>query len=189
MARPAWGRLSVLLALVVAVSAGCGAEEPPPGPFPPRPQDIAVDRLDPCQGITAAKASELGTRGAARSTDEEDAPAAKIQGARTRSCSWSNLSDYTSYSVSFIDREVTNGHGAAIGNGTIDQVAGYGVVRQEDDGANACRISVDAGHDRTFRVDVLSRGDVVGQPVSMTDVCRSAADVTSHVIETLRALS
>ncbi|ANY07523.1 DUF3558 family protein [Pseudonocardia sp. HH130630-07] len=190
MARPARSRASALLTLAVTavLAAGCGAEEPPPGPFPPRPQDIAVDRLDPCQGFTAAKATELETRGPQPSDDEQNAMVSRAQGARSRGCAWHNFDDGTSYGVTFIDRDATNGHGADIGNGTIDQIAGYGIVRQEDEVFGACTISIDANQDRTIDVDVYELAGADGQRPPIAGMCRQAADLTTHVIDTLRTL-
>ncbi|ANY07540.1 DUF3558 family protein [Pseudonocardia sp. HH130630-07] len=168
-----------VLVVAGAVVAGCGAAEPA-GPFPPRPQDIAVDRIEPCDLLTPELVAEL-------QIDDLDEPSENVvSGARSRNCEGGSWEGGMDYIVQLIDLDAT----AAIGTGSLDQVAGYGAIREEQDGRYPmCILVVDARPDRAIRVQVGTHRTVEGRPQAMADVCRQAAEFTARIVGTARGLS
>lgn len=176
--RPVRARCSVLLAVVavILVVGGCATGEPS-GPFPERPQDIDVDRLDPCALLTPELQTRLGV--------EPGMPSeATVDGALSRNCRWNNFDNRTGYAIQLIYYDASR----AIGNGTVDQIAGYGVVRLlAASRIPLCGVVVDAEPDRLVRVQVSQFGGSRSPEQQAADVCQEATEVTLEVIREARS--
>ncbi|MFP5069177.1 DUF3558 family protein [Pseudonocardia nantongensis] len=181
MARPARRRAPVLFALLGAavVIAGCGGAEPvaPPGPFPPRPADIDVLRLDPCELVTPEQRSALGV-------DDGEARTGRLSSGETRVCLWHNFDDGYNFTA-----QTVAGPSAATAAGapdtSVESVAGYGAARTTDfgDSAPLCGLVIDAADDAAIRVQAQATGrGPDGSRQTFDQVCAKASDVATDVI-------
>lgn len=183
MARPALRRTPALLAsfCIGVLLTGCGASEPA-SPFPERPQDIDIARLDPCALLPRdlQAALEVGAGRPSRNVLDH--------GAQARNCGWDNFETGTSYSVQLVDLDARS----AIGDGRpIANVAGYGAVRQVEnvDSAPMCGLIIDMGDAQMARVLVLSTRYVNGRPRPLHEVCNETSAVATKVVDESRRLT
>ena len=182
MGRSGWRGTTVLLVLlgIATAVAGCSADEPA-GPFPDRPRDIDVSRLDPCDSLTE---QQLGSRGLGTGTPGT----ATVNGATARDCTW--IGSRIGAGVQFIP---LGADAAATESGSrMLLVAGFGAVEGAPETNNGpglpafCQIAVDAGPQQTVRVQINNgRPDTGGDPQAIRDVCRQAEDVAEAVLTTI----
>lgn len=175
MARPA-----VLFALlgVALVVVGCGGAAPaaPPGPFPPRPVDIDVSRLDPCELLTAEQRSALGV-------DDGETRTGRLSGGETRGCLWHNFDDGYNFTAQTVAGPAATAAGAP--DTSLESVAGYGAVQTTDfgDSAPLCGLLIDVADDAAIRVQAQATGrSPDGSRLPFDEVCAEAADVAADVI-------
>jgi hypothetical protein len=182
VARPARNHTLIMVVLVsVTALAGCVAGTPDT-PFPPRPQEIDISRLDPCALLPSATKAELGVR------DGEPGGTTLDGGAQSRNCGWDNFDTGTSYSVQLVGIDAA----AALGDGrSVETVGGYGAVRQIEspESAPLCALVIDINAAQMARVLVLSTRYADGRPRPIDDVCTEAAGVATGVVETARRLA
>lgn len=180
MVRPARVRNAVLLtiAAAVVVLAGCGTGEPP-SPFPERPEDIDVSRLDPCALLPPARQAELGVKpGVPSETRNGPFP--------VMNCRWDNDGNGLSYYVHLADEDA----GRTVSQGSVEQVAGYGAVRLifDPESTPRCALAVDVEPGRFLMTQVQSISPRDDVPQSVSEVCREVTPFTVDVIETARSI-
>ncbi|MEU6700065.1 DUF3558 family protein [Pseudonocardia sp. NPDC046786] len=177
--RSGWRGTTVLLVLlgIATAVAGCSADESA-GPFPDRPRDIDVSRLDPCM-LLGAPGRQV------RGVGQGEADEQIVEGLAARSCSWNNFDNGRSYSVQLIGMEADR----ALGQGrVVETIAGYGAVRQTEftDSAPMCALIVDVHSGQSMRVVAQSVLDVDGAPRPIGFVCDDAATLTAEILEGAR---
>lgn len=181
MPRPARRRAPVLFALLGAavVIAGCGGAEPvaPPGPFPPRPADIDVSRLDPCELVTPGQAESLAV-----STGR---PAAVPTGTvASPGCAWSDFDEGFNFTAQTVPTPASESVGAP---GTVlVTVGGFGAVQATDlgDSTPICQLVADVADNGSIRVQAQSlRHGPDGMPRAFDQVCPRAAAFAEVVME------
>ncbi|MFP5023251.1 DUF3558 family protein [Pseudonocardia phyllosphaerae] len=171
--------LALVVPVVVAVVAGCGSVPAgPPDPFPPRPQAIDIERLDPCALLTPEQQE-------ARNVGSGQAGSAVLDGATTRACSWVSIDSPLSYAAQLIPQSAVGASGEP---GTID---GYGSVRVADrvDTYPRCDVLLDVNDDQLIRIQVEAQtrpspGDQRSYPVA--EVCAAAEKTASDVLRSAR---
>ncbi|MEV1291482.1 DUF3558 family protein [Pseudonocardia sp. NPDC049635] len=182
MERPAPRHAAVVLALALAVLAGC-ANSTPTGPFPPRPADIDTNTVDLCTALTPEQQDELEVGpGMAKTAELSDGP--------TRICSWNNFDDGYNYSVQTlpVPAHVVVGSPGS----TTHVIDGYGVVRITDreDSTPVCANYVDASDAFGLRIQVLLTGasdDAENERIN--EVCERSSLLTSRALRNLQRAS
>ena len=169
---------SVLVALVVA---GCGAAPPGPSdPFPSRPADIDIERLDPCALLSAEKRAELQVGAGQAGT-------APVGGAMTRACGWLSIRTGYDYSVQFIPQNAADAVGAE--GAVVDAVEGYGTVQVVDrvETYPLCEILIDVNEEQLVRVQVQTvRHSADESPGPGGAACERGRTLAADVVRTAR---
>ncbi|MEJ8279148.1 DUF3558 family protein [Pseudonocardia spirodelae] len=177
----------LLVVVVVLVLAGCSAGPvESAGPFPVRPQEIDVMRIDPCRTLTAEQL-------ASRRLDEEDARASRpvVGGAVTADCGWADLqtADF-GYGVQMIPQDAIEAVGSP--KSTVGEIGGFGTVRITDRETTSplCEVVVDATDGALMRIQVQAVGvDRNGASPSIERTCAEAERLAADAIATTRSLS
>ncbi|ALE74048.1 hypothetical protein AD006_22985 [Pseudonocardia sp. EC080610-09] len=173
--RPVVAVVLAVAAMVVGCSSGPAG---PPDPFPPRPVDIAIERLDPCALLSDTTRSELQMGGARAGT-------APVRGVSTQVCGWSSIRTGYDYSVQFLPQDAADAVGAP---GTrVGVVEGYGSVRVIDRVGSypLCEIVVDVGEARAIRARAAAiTRETDGSPRPADEVCRRAETVAADALRT-----
>ena len=181
MSRPIC-RLVTVLALAAAVTAGCTpAPAAPLDPFPPRPADIDIERVDPCATLTAEQRDALQVGVGRPGT-------APVGGATTRACGWGSLDTPFDYSVQLIPQDASEAVGTS--NAVVGTAEGYGAVQITDQVASypLCELLVDANEGQLMRVRAraVERRRADDSPYPIDEVCGQAGLLAAEVIRTLR---
>lgn len=181
MSRPIC-RLVAVLALAAAVTAGCTpAPGAPPDPFPPRPADIDIERVDPCATLTAEQRDALQVGVGRPGT-------APVGGATTRACGWGSLDTPFDYSVQLIPQDAAGAVGSP--EAVVGATEGYGTVQITDrvETFPLCEVLVDINDGELMRVQVQTverqRGD--GAPYPIDRVCEQAELVATEAVRNMR---
>jgi hypothetical protein len=170
--------IALMVATVATVASCSSAPAGPPDPFPLRPAEIDIERLDPCAMLSAMTRSELQVDGAR-------ADAVPVRGVMTRVCGWSSIRTGYDYSVQFLPHDAAE----AVGDPRtrVGVVEGFGSVRVIDrvDSYPLCEIVVDVGEARTIRARAaaITRG-TDGSPRPVDEVCRRAETVAADALRT-----
>ena len=175
-------RSVVLAALVALVVAGCGAAPAgPPDPFPPRPADIDIERLDPCTLLSAEKRAELQVGAGQAGT-------APVSGATTRACGWGSLDTPFDYSVQLIPQDAAAAVGAS--GAVVGTAEGYGTVQITDrrESYPLCEVLVDVNDGQLMRIQVrtVERERVTGEPYRIEETCSHARLAVGEVVRNAR---
>ncbi|ALE74046.1 hypothetical protein AD006_22975 [Pseudonocardia sp. EC080610-09] len=174
-----------MIALMVATAAtvaGCSsAPAAPPDPFPPRPAEIDIERLDPCALVGARARADLRV-GTGR-------PATAVSsGTTTRACGWGSLDTPFDYSVQLIPQDAADAVGAP--GAVVGTIAGYGTVRIVEREATypLCEILVDVGEAQLMRIQVqtVERQRGSGAPYPVDQVCAQADAAATEALESAR---
>lgn len=171
-------RLVVVLLFVCGVVVGCGAAEPE-GPFPPRPAEIDVANVDPCDVLTGSQQAQLKVNGGRPTAAEPDLNFG-------RGCLWSNFDQGYGLGVRIVERSA--GEIATAPGVFVQTVNGFGAVRSTElvDSAPVCALYIDASERQSIRVQAQSlRYGSDARPRPIDDVCRSAERTSEMVIRTL----
>ncbi|MBC3191373.1 DUF3558 family protein [Pseudonocardia sp. C8] len=163
--------------------AGCGGPPPgPPDPFPPRPEVLDIERLEPC-GLLSPQAR------AVFQVDEGRSGTAQLRGVTTRACGWGSLDTPFDYSVQLIPQDAAQAVGAA---GTVlGSVEGYGTVRHTDreETFPLCEILVDVNEGQLLRIQVqtVERRRDNGAAYPIEQVCGQAELAAADAVRSARA--
>jgi hypothetical protein len=171
--------------LLVLVLGGCAsAPVGPPDPFPPRPADIDLNRLDPCATVSPESLRDAGV-------DPEDRQVAApvVGGKPTRLCDWGGYGSDFTFAVQFFPSDAASVVGAD--GAVVGEIEGYGTVRvtERETIAPFCEIIVDTGESQLIRTQTQA-ADLEGPgPGSWIDkTCDRAVRLTAEVIRSARGL-
>lgn len=176
----------VALLIAVAVVGCAGPSEPaaPPDPFPPRPQAIDIEQLDPCELLTAEQLAPLGL-----GSEDSRSGTPQVSGLPTRACDWWNLQSDFGQSIQLIPldaEQVVGSSGAEVGS-----IDGYGTVRITDRETNSplCEIYVDVNDGQVVRIQARATAQTPdGAPLSAEATCQRAEGVAQEALRTARVL-
>lgn len=167
------------LALTCVFVTGCAHETgTEPSVFPPRPVEIRTDSLAPCSMLSSDQQRELGLV----ESEERTVP---VNGQPSPACIWLSDTDlgYGAQTVPIGAEVAVTEQGAS-----VIEVSGFGavrsVVRTMTGGAPTCQVTVDAGPNRSIRVQAQATGI---RPRSDEEMCRIATEVTGMVMATVVA--
>ncbi|MEV0702087.1 DUF3558 domain-containing protein [Saccharopolyspora sp. NPDC050389] len=194
----AW-RLSALLAAGALTLAGCGlwqseptsdtrAPLPPPmpttsapPPLPPRPFELALDGVDPCELLTADQRNQLGF-------DREPLPGSEAGFGDAATCSYRNTTAKVGARLALITTEsmgVWTDDTAQVESSPV-VIGGFPALVIKTPGLDlSCNVAVDVAE--LQHLDVLYRDDG-GQPPSPVDqLCAGAQRVAEDALASLAA--
>ncbi|MFP5072918.1 DUF3558 family protein [Pseudonocardia nantongensis] len=167
-----------MLALAAAVTAGCTpAPAAPLDPFPPRPADIDIERVDPCATLSPELKREL-------QVGEGVAGTAPVDEMTTRACGWGNLLDGFNYTIQLIPQDA--GRAVADPGTWVSTVAGFGTVTQTEraDTFPLCQVLVDVNDGQTIRIQVQTTDEQTdGAAYPVDEVCRRADRVAADAVQ------
>ncbi|MEV1293931.1 DUF3558 family protein [Pseudonocardia sp. NPDC049635] len=171
---------TLLLAFLAgALLAGCSADPgQPDSPFPPRPSDIDLAALDPCESLTD---QQLTARDLGRGTPGT----ATVNGTVARDCTWTGPTVNAGVQFISVGADVA----AKESGSRLLLVAGFGAVEGAPGTNNGpglpafCQITIDAGPHRSVRVQVNNgRPSTGGDPEAFRDACRHAEAIAGAVM-------
>lgn len=180
-----------VLVAMVGLAACSGDTEPPASPFPPRPTDLKIGQLPPCQALTAGQLEQIDVADPlARNrsgppecrfiTSDRRAWLLRINAAVSATVYVPGSPDYVGGQAGWVEPRVTT----VAGFGAVEFV--NGVTASSSD----CVLAVDAGPNVTLLVDYLDTSSRATQDRSVgsrAEGCAQAARVASMVIETARS--
>jgi hypothetical protein len=177
-------RMVAVMLAGVATAVGCSAAPAgPPDPFPPRPMEIDIERLDPCALVGPRARADLRV-GTGR-------PATAVsRGVTTRACGWGSLDTPFDYSVQLIPQDAEEAVG--VSGTVVGTVAGYGTVRivEREDTYPLCEILVDVGDAQLMRIQVqaVERQRGSGAPYPVDQVCAQADTAVTEALQSARRM-
>jgi hypothetical protein len=176
-----WAAVVLVLALGGCASAPVG----PPDPFPARPADIDLNRLDPC-----ATVSPESLRAAGVDPDRRRVAAPVVGGKPTRLCDWGGYGSDFGFTVQFFPSDAEQAVGAD--GAMTGEIEGYGTVRftERETIAPFCEILVDTGESQLIRTQTQAADVEPPGPGSWIDkTCDRAVRLTAEVIRSARGLA
>jgi hypothetical protein len=181
---PSHSRPVVALVLAVAaVVAGCSsAPAGPPDPFPPRPADIDIERLDPCALLGPERRVELQIGAGEPGT-------VQIDGTASRTCGWLSIPTGYDYSVQFIAQDAAAAAGAE--GAVVGSVGGYGSVEvvARTDTYPLCEVLLDVHEGQLVRVQVQTvRRGSPGAGDRTDAACERSRAVAGYVVQAAEQL-
>ena len=152
-------------------------------PFPPRPSDVDITRVDPCAALSPSQRTELGL-------DRGKSDQVNVGGTQSPTCRWVN--DESGLLVSVQTIAVGAEQALSRPGSTLRTINGFGAVENvptELGGRSTppfCQLTVDANSGQTVRVQVqTSNVNDAGNAQAIEAVCRRANDITGSVMTTL----
>lgn len=184
--------LSAGLVVAMVGLAACSSDtEPPASAFPPRPTDLRIAQLPPCEALTASQLAQIDVaepRPRNRSgppecrfiTSDRRAWLLRINAAVPATVYVPGRPEYAGGQAGWVDPRMTT----VAGFGAVEFV--NGITASSSD----CSLAIDAGPNLTLLVDYLdtsSRGTQDRSVGSRAEGCAQASRVAAMVIETARA--
>jgi hypothetical protein len=198
---PGARRLSALLGLGALALTGCGvwqsspaadtAPPPPPpapppasdtaAPLPPRPFELSLQNIDPCQLLSEDQRSQLGF-------DREPMPDSEAGFGNAATCSYRNTTAKVGARLALITTEgmtVWTDDTAQV-DATPISVDGFpGLVIKTPGLDLTCNVAVDTAEGQ--HLDVLYRDDGGQPPPPVDQLCEGAEQVAEEAVRTLKA--
>lgn len=176
-------RRTVLVGLLgaVLVTAGCAAA--PPSPFPPRPKNLDLSRVDLCATLTTAQQQERGT-------DRESPTVGTVDGQRAPTCAWIDDDTGTYFTIQIVQGS------AAVDlqnpGSRVVEISGFGAVRGPNDNPDRrpgtppfCQIPIDASDGQALRVQYESDVGDATNPVEQEAACDEATRLAEDTLANL----
>lgn len=191
--RRGWFLASIAAATLLS---SCATSKPPTPEasaresFPPRPSELALDRIDPCLMLSGAQVADLGLR---RINDSSIEP---VDGTASRGCGWIGANPagrsadrpLVSYNAQVIPLPAERAIAAP--GAQLTQINGFGAVLNVPTsigGGLVCQLAIDAAQDKSLRVQAVL--GPVGPQLGVDELCRRATEAASMVTTTVSAAS
>lgn len=173
------GVLGIVLTGALLAACSGSSSEANADPFPERPLNIQLTKIDPCSALSAVQRQQLGV-------ERGEGDAREVGGLPTRTCTWTNYKDRFGYNLQTvpIDAEEALGFSGA----TVQLVNGFGAAQNTPEDYQGpgipflCQLTIDVNDNEGVRVQAQS------SDTSSRDSSQSRAETCSRANAFARAV-